>query len=243
MKNLVLGALLAAAVSSTACTSSNTSSVITARWSFNTYANRNSAPTAPCPTGYDTATVYVRPWDPFVGDFTGAPVPSDFFNCSDKIGTTDPLDGIFQVWVQIENHDGSLVYATSASEVIDTADGNATIDLPTLFLDAGYFDVSWDLERSGRRVHCSDVGLGNGQVTATVMATGSSSMIGGKFDCSDGYGVSDPLPEDTYLVTLTAGVPGADVGVSGPIDNVDVTAPDGPEHGLTHLGVVKIPVQ
>jgi len=68
-------------------------------------------------------------------------------------------------------------------------------------------------------------------------------MIGGTFDCSDGYGVSDPLPEDTYLVTLTAGVPGADVGVSGPIDNVDITAPDGPEHGLTHLGVIPISVQ
>jgi hypothetical protein len=34
-----------------------------------------------------------------------------------------------------------------------------------------------------------------------------------------------------------------DIGVSAPIDNVEVTAPNGPEHGLTHLGVVKIPVQ
>jgi len=242
MKNLVLGALLAAAVSSTACTA-DTSAVITANWSFNTYVNRNSAPTAMCPDGYDTATVYVRPWDPFVGDFTGEAIPSDLFPCAKKSGTTDPLDGVFQVWVQIENHDGSRVFAASAAEVIDTADGNASIGLPTLFLDAGYFDVSWDLERSGRRGRCSDVGLASGQMTATVMATGSSAMIGGKFDCSDGYGFSEPLLEDTYLVTLTAGIPGMDVGASAPIDGVDVTAPDGPEHGLTHIGVVKIPVQ
>jgi hypothetical protein len=243
MKNLVLGALLAAAVSSTACTA-DTSARVTAIWSFNTYANRDSAPTAPCPNGYDTATVYVRPWDPFVGDFTGAAIASDFFDCAAKSGTTDPLDGVFQVWVQIENHDGSLVFAASPSEVIDTADlRNPTIELPTLFLDAGYFDVSWDLERSARRVHCSDVGLAGGQVTATVMATGHSSIVGGKFDCSDGYGVSDPLLADSYLVTLTAGIPGMDIGVSAPIDNVEVTAPNGPEHGLTHLGVVKIPVQ
>ena len=122
MKNLVLGALLAAAVWSTACgTTADTSAVITARWSFNTFANRNGPANAPCPAGFDTATVYVRPWDPFVGDFTGAAVASDLFDCSAKVGTTGLLDGIFQVWVQIENHSGSSVYASSEAEVIDTA--------------------------------------------------------------------------------------------------------------------------
>jgi hypothetical protein len=247
MKNLVLGALLAAAVSSAACgtSSSDTSARITANWSFNTYANKANAPTAPCPTGYDTATVYVRPWDPFVGDFTGAAVPSDLFDCSAKTGTTGLLDGVFQVSVQIENHDGSMVYASSEAVVIDTANGDQSITLPTLFTDAGYFDLSWNLLRSGARVHCADAGIGSsGRISTTAVANSSSAMLVDKFTCTDGFGISDPLPEDTYLVTVTASTaPGSDIGASSPIDNVEITAPDGAQHGLTHLGVVDIPVQ
>ena len=241
MKNLVLGALLAAAVSSTACgTSSDTSAVITARWSFNTYENRNGPPIAACPDGFTTAAVYARPWDPFVGDFVASAEQPDLFDCDLNQGTTLPLDGVFQVWVQIENTSGSSVYAVSESIVIDTADGDATIDLPTLFTNAGYFDLSWNLTKNGTRVHCADAGIGpSGQITAVVMATSSTAMAGGKFDCEDGFGVSDPLLVDDYLVTVTASsAPGTDVGVSDPIDHVLISAPS----GLTHLGVVKIPV-
>jgi hypothetical protein len=245
MKNLVLGALLAAAVSSAACgTTSDTSARITASWSFNTYANRNGPANAPCPAGFDTATVYVQPWNPFDGGTTGAAVPSDLFDCSAKLGKTGLLDGIFLVWVQIENHDGSLVYASSEAEVIDTADGDQSITLPTLFTDAGYFDLSWNLLRNGTRVHCADAGIGSaGRISTTAVANGSSAMLVDKFTCTDGFGVSDPLPEDTYLVTVTASTaPGSDIGASSPIDNVVITAPDGPKHGLTHLGVINIPV-
>jgi len=250
MKNLVLGALLVAAVSSAACgTTSDTSARITASWSFNTYANRGNPATAPCPSSpvnYDTATVYVRPWDPFVGDFTGAAVPSDLFDCSAKTGTTGLLDGIFQVWVQIENHSGSSVYASSEAEVIDTADGDQSITLPPLFTDAGYFDLSWHLLRNGARVHCADAGIGSaGRISTSAVVSGTSTLIIDKFTCTDGFGISDPLPVDTYLVTVTAStMPGMDIGNSAPIDNVDITTPDvAPQHGLTHLGTVDITVQ
>jgi hypothetical protein len=242
MKNLVLGALLAATVWSTACgTTSDTSAVITARWSFNTYANRNGAPNGACPVGFDTAAVYARPWDPFLGDFVGSAEQPDTFNCSDKVGTTFPLDGVFQVWVQIETHDGSSVYAQSESIVIDTADGDASIDLPTLFTDAGYFDLSWDLEKSGRRVHCADAGIGSsGRISTTAVAISNNAMVVDKFTCDDGFGITEELPVGSYDVTVTASsVPGMDIGVSDPIADKRITAPS----GLTHLGVVKIPVQ
>ena len=64
MKNLVLGALLAAAASSTACTSSSTptDAVITARWSFTDYASNKAGRPAddPCPTNFDTAEVHAK---------------------------------------------------------------------------------------------------------------------------------------------------------------------------------------
>lgn len=253
MKNLVLGALLAAAASSAACGGMtteppppDTSAVITASWSFNTYANRANAPTAPCPTDtatgmpFDTATVYVRPWDPFVGDFTGPAIASDLFNCSDKVGTTDPLDGIFQVWVQIENHSGSKVYARSEAKVIDTADGDQSITLPTLFTDAGYFDLSWDLLRAGSstRLRCADAGIStSGRISTSAQMTSGGTIYLDKFPCDDGYGITEELPVGTYDVTVTVtSMPGTDIGASDPITDQPITAPN----GLTSLGHVKI---
>ncbi len=244
MKNLVLGALLTAAVSSAACGStSDTSARITASWSFNTFANRNGAANADCPAGFDTAAVIVRPWDEFVGDFTGPAVPSDLFDCSAKVGTTAPLDGVFQVWVQIESHDQQTVYAQSESVVIDTANGDQSITLPTLFTDAGYFDMSWDLERSGStaRLHCADAGITSaGRISTSAQAMSSSMIYVDQFSCDDGFGITSELPVDSYDVTVTVtSMPGTDIGASDPIPDQQITAPS----GLTHLGHVKIIVQ
>jgi hypothetical protein len=242
MKNLVLGALLAAAVSSAACgtTSTDTSARITASWSFNTYAGRNGPANAPCPAGFDTATVYVRPWDSFAGNFTGPAVPSDLFDCSAKVGTTGLLDGVFQVWVQIENHDGSSVYARSEAVVIDTLDGDQSITLPTLFTDAGYFDLSWDLERAGSstRLHCADAGItSSGRISTTAVAVSNNAMIVDKFSCDDGYGITSELPVGFYDVTVTvSSMPGTDIGASSPLPDKEITAPN----GLTSLGHVQI---
>jgi len=247
MKNLVLGALLAAVVSSAACTTADTSAVVTAHWSFSTFANRMGPATDPCPVvggvNYDTATVYVRPWDPFVGDFTGPAVASDLFSCADKVGTTAPLDGIFQVWVQIEDHNGANVYARSEAVVVDTADGDASITLPTLFKDAGYFDMSWDLVRQGSstRLRCSEVGLTSAsRISTTAVANSDHAMFVDKFSCDDGYGVTSELPVGLYLVTVTvSATEGNDIGASGPLPDKEIKAPN----GLTSLGHVKITFQ
>jgi hypothetical protein len=243
MKKLVLGALLGAAASSTACTSAApTDAVVTASWSFSTYANRKQAPTDPCPAGFSTATVHAREWDPFLGEFVAGGLDvQDKFNCSDKIGTTDPLDGVFLIWVSIESTSGGTVYAESESEFFDTIDGDATISLPTLFKDAGFFDLTWDLVKNGARVHCQDVGIGSsGSVSATAISVVSPSFMAiDKFTCADGFGTSEVLPVDTYDITVTASTGSSDVGASGPIADVPIHAPN----VLTHLGHVKIPVQ
>jgi hypothetical protein len=249
MKNFVSVALLAAAVSATACGTStpdpvDTSAVITAHWSFSTYDTfaHNGAPTDPCPAGFDTAAVHARPWDPFLGQFTASDMPPDKFNCSDKGGTTDPLDGIFQVWVSITDHSGGTVYAQSESVIIDTADGDSTITLPTLYKDAGFADFSWDLVRGNTRLHCSEAGItSSGYIGSTsVSVTSPSFMALDKFTCEDGFGITSPLPDDDYDMTLTAvAKPGTDIGVSDPQPDITITAPN----GLTHVGHVKIPVQ
>jgi hypothetical protein len=244
MKNLVSLALLAAAASATACTSTaDTSATVTAHWSFSSYATfaNNGAPTDPCPTGFDTASVYAREWDPFLGQFVATAMQPDKFTCSDKVGTTFPLDGVFQVWVQIEDHSGATVYAQSESIVIDTIDGDTDITLPTLYKDAGFADFSWDLTRGSTRVTCSSAGVtSTGYVGATAHADSSSFSAVDKFDCTDGFGISAPLPAgDDYTVTLTAvAAPGTDLGVSDP-GTATITAPN----GLDHVGHLKILVQ
>lgn len=248
MKKLVLGALLAAAASSAACTTDDpippppAGAVVTAQWSFSRYANRDSPPTDPCPPGFSTASVHAKEWDPVLGQFVpGGLEVIDKFNCSDKRGITDPLDGIFLIWVQIEDTSGANVYAQSESEFFDTINGDASIDLPTLFTDAGYLDLSWDLIGSGNtRLSCAQAGIGSdGSVSTTAVSVASSSMMYiDKFDCTRGFGTSDVLPEDTYDVTVTASTRTADIGASAPIADVLIAAPN----GLTHLGHVRIPV-
>lgn len=246
MKNLVLGALLAAAVSSAACgTTSDTSARITARWSFNTFANHMGTPNGACPDGYGTTAVYLRPWDPFVGDFTGPALASDLFDCVKLTGTTDPLDGIFQVWIQVETDDAtpttppSAVYVQSGAIVIDTADGDQTIEMKPVYTDAGYMDFGWKLQKNGGHVHCADLGVGHNGIAS--VAVSPSFMLTDKFDCDDGFGTTSVLAADTYLVTVTAtSTAGVDVAGSGPIDNVDITPPNGSEHALTSLGIVTV---
>jgi len=234
MKNLVLGALLAAAVSSAACgTSSNTSAVITANWSFKQF---NPAGAAGCPVGYDTVAIYARPWDPFVGDFVASADPPDLFNCSDLQGTTLPLDGVFQVWVQVESHDQTQIFVQSGSVVIDTADGDATIGIKPIYIDAGYLDFAWALSKNGAHVHCSDVNVGNNGIATTVVD--ANFMITDKFDCTDGFGTTDALPAaDDFVLTVTAtDTSSRDWGASGPID-LTITKPPYPG-GLTTLSSV-----
>jgi hypothetical protein len=242
MKNLVLGALLIAAASSTACTSSSsTEAVVTARWSFSSYANRNQVPNDPCPTGFNTASVHAKEWDPVLGEYVaGGLEVVDKFTCSDMRGITDPLDGTFLIWVQIENDSGSNVYAQSESEFFDTADGDKTIDLPTLFVDAGYFDLSWDLISSANaRLSCAQAGIGSsGSVATTVVESSSNFMAVDKFTCEDGFGTTAEVPVGLYDVTVTAENGSADIGASLPLANKPITAPN----GLTHLGHVRIPV-
>lgn len=253
MKNLVSGALLAVAVSSAACGGMttteppppDTSAVITARWSFNTFDNRNGPANGACPTGFGTTAIYVQPWDPFAGVTTGPAVPSDLFNCSDKVGTTDPLDGVFQVWIQVETDDAtptrppSQVYVQSGSLVIDTADGDQSIEMKPVFTDAGYLDFGWKLQRNGSHLHCADVNVGHNGIAST--AVSSDFMAVDKYDCDDGFGTTGVLKQGTYLVTVTAtNTSGQDVGASGPNDGVLITSPGGSKHGLTDIGIIPV---
>jgi hypothetical protein len=236
MKKLVLGALIAAA-SATGCSSSTpTDAVITARWSFTHFADGTARN---CPSGFPTATVVSQPWDPVSNALFGAPI-LDKFNCSDMRGTTDPLDGIFLVWVQIESDDRQRVYAKSEQTYIDTADGDATIDL-ALLDDAGFFFLTWDLvdATSQAPLTCKQAGItSTGAIETIATIAGSTFMLTDQFRCEHGFGTTDPLLAGTYTVSVEAVQDNLSLGNAPELTNKRITAPN----GLTDLGHVVIPI-
>jgi hypothetical protein len=238
MKKLVLGALLAAAASSGACGSSaSTSAVITAHWPF---THVDGTASGQCDPSFGTAAIYSQPWDPVSNQLLDAPV-IDKFNCSAMRGTTDPLDGIFLVWVQIESDDGSRIYVKSKETYIDTADGDLTIDFPILD-DGGYFFLTWDLvgATSNAPLTCAQAGIGkNGSVETVATIAGGTNGAVDKFTCEHGFGTTDALEQGTYTVSVDANDnSGAAVGTAPTLTNKVIRAPG----GLTDLGHIIIPI-
>jgi hypothetical protein len=243
MKNLVLGALILA-TSATGCVVNNTNNpppvsypaVVTANWSIDHFS-----PMGPrsCPIGYDTASIVSQPWDPINNVTFGTPIV-DKFNCSDMHGVTDTLDGIYLVWVQIEDHNGANVYAKSGHVVFDTAGGNLTIPFH-VWDDAGQFFLTWDIVRagSGAALSCADVGAGAKVGTSATLATDTTVLFADNFKCTDYYGTTDPLVAGTYTVTVQALLSnGQALGGGITLTSKQLTSPN----GLTDLGHVLIPI-
>lgn len=242
MKKLVLGVLLAAVASSTGCIISSgssdgdTSAVITAQWSFTHFSGGSGS----CPPGFSTTTIVAQPWDPIANELFGTPV-LDKFNCSDMRGTTDPLDGVYLVWVQIESDNGQQIYAKSKHTYIDTLDGDAAISFPILD-DAGYFFLTWDLVDAATQapLTCKEAGLtGDAAIeTLATIVTDSNFLLTDKFPCEHGYGTTSPLLAGTYTVSVEATVNNKSLGNAPELTNKRITAPE----GLTDLGHILIPI-
>jgi len=240
MKKLVLGALLAAVAASGACgTSASTEAVITAHWPF---THVDGTASGQCDPRFPTASIYSQPWDPITNELLDVPV-IDKFDCSAMRGTTDPLDGIFLVWVQIENDTGTSLYVKSKETYIDTADGDLVIDFPILD-NGGYFFLTWDLvdERTQAPLTCSQAGIGkNGSVETLVTIAGSDPSIPpivDKFTCEHGFGTTGAFVADTYTVSVDADDGTGAIGTAPALTNKVIRAPG----GLTDLGHILIPI-
>jgi hypothetical protein len=246
MNKLVMATLIAAAASSAACTATvtpidppppDTSAVITANWQFDHFEDGTPRQ---CPTNFQTASIYSQAWDPISGRLLGQPI-IDKFNCSAMRGTSDPIDGVFLVWVQIESDNGQNVYAKSAQSYVDTLDGDASITFKILD-DAGYFFLSWELrdKTTGALLTCADASAGGGAVKVETVATivGTDFMLADRFPCEHGFGTTDPLLADTYTVSVDAAISSGSIGTAPALTNKVVSSPN----GLTDLGHIMIPI-
>ena len=198
-----------------------------------------------CPVGYDTAGLYSQAVDSSgnpIGTCTAASQTCfiDLFNCTDGAGTSSPLPpGQWLTWIQIESHDGTMVYAQSTSAIVDNTTSDKTFNAD-IYTDGGYFYWSWTLRgrTSGNPLTCADVPTQNGtEIVSTV--TGTMTAFSDIFTCTDGAGYTSVLSTGSYTVsfdlldnTMTA------IGYGPTQTNQIITAPN----GITILPPVTIDV-
>jgi hypothetical protein len=236
MKNLILAAMLGAAVASTACTTSNNLTV-TAHWKF-THIADGTART--CPVGFDTATVFAQPVDELTAQANGGLISADLFNCDATQGTIVVPDGLYLMSVRIENHSGSSKYADSEAVFIDTAvDASFSVEILD---DGGYLTFRWTLKdaQTNQTLTCAAAGVtSNGSVESIATSTVNANvMFTDKFTCEDHYGTTAGLKAGTYVVSLDA--ENNNVRLGNPVNFA--ATPVGAQNSVTDLGTVALPI-
>ena len=206
---------------------------IAASW---TIRNVAGTPQAICSGVYTTAAVVSQPLDD-----AGNPVGNaiiDLFDCTAGTGTTGPLyEGHYDVWISIQNGNGTQVYATSVKARLELTQ-NLTLNA-SIYTDGGYFGFAWLLRGSvsNNVLTCAQAGADSVELIATV--TGGSTAFTDIYDCTDGSGVTAALAAGSYTVSISAlNVANASIGTAPALVNQVIQAPN----RVTNLGSVTIPI-
>lgn len=172
-----------------------------ATWAFK---STQTTGTLNCPTGYDTAAVYMQEVDAN-GNNVGQPT-IDLFTCSDLTGMVTAVpSGTYQTWIEITNTTNSMKWGQSVDAIADLTAANATYSAD-LYIDGGYFALKWVLvgSVSNSTLSCANAGADSVE-TAVSLSNGTSTVpITDVFTCADGQGVTSVLPADSYTVSIDA---------------------------------------
>lgn len=207
-------------------------------------ADQNGNPIAAgCPAGATSAIVYsllegASPGDAYV----------DKFNCTAGAGTAADLPtGRYQVWVRLTDDSESLLFAESGSLLADIGDGQVTTVNHDIYVDHGFFTMSWQLlDPAGNRAACGQVAGEDGVSIAA--STGGGGLIDTIVDCESGddpaIAITDPLPigVDYTLSLALLNAQQQSIGTSA-------TIPPNPDRALDYgnefadLGTVDINLQ
>ena len=230
-------------VCSSACTLVSTpTGHITASWTLKNIAtNTNTA----CPTGFDTGALYVQ-----AADNNGNPIGTcttvsntcfiDLFNCSAMAGTSDPLPASpYIAWIQIENHDGSQVYAKSTEAFVDITNVDKSMHADILN-DGGYFYLTWSLygANSNATLTCAQAGVTGGVETIATL-NGTSTAYNDQFNCTDHFDYTAGVPAGTYTVSVDA-FNSANQALGSPVNLTNKSVAT--QNQITDLGHIMLPI-
>jgi hypothetical protein len=239
MKKLVLFSLIVALVSQvTGCiiSSDDTSNgAIDANWDIKSVDGTSLQ----CPAGFDTAALYSQQIDVNYADI-GGQITGDLFDCSAFTGLSAPLVATtYLSWIQIENHDGSLVYATTVQAFVDltTSDKSFSADI---YDDGGYFQMAWQLTVAGSPSSCAENSDITGVEAISTEVNNPSNAVSDIFHCADHYGVTGVLPAGNYSISVDAfNAAMQAVGTAATITNKTIQV----QNHVTDLGTITIPLQ
>lgn len=241
MKKLVLFSFIVAMVSQvTGCIISSGddggggSGYITAQWDIKSVDGTSLQ----CPAGFDTAALYSQEIDSNYGNVGGV-ITGDLFDCSAFSGVSAPLPATtYYSWIQIENHDGSTVYASTVQAYVDLTLSDKTFSA-NIYDDGGYFQMSWALTVGGSPSSCAANSDITGVEAISTEVGNPNNAVSDIFQCSDHYGVTDVLPAGTYTISVDAfNSAMTAVGTAAPITNKSIQV----QNRVTDLGTITIPL-
>lgn len=191
-----------------------------------------------CPPGYDTAALYNQPVDAN-GNNAGA-VVVDLFNCTDKAGTSAPLNpGLYLTWIEIANHDNTDVFAQSLSAFVDVTVSDKTFNAQIL-ADGGYFQLAWGLvdSQTNAALTCAEAGA-DGVESVGSLVSNPNAANSDIFNCEDESGITAGFAEGNYTVSVYAvNSANQQLGDAVVLDNKVIQGPN----KVTDLGAVMLPI-
>ena len=241
MKKLVLFSLIVALVSQvTGCIISSDdddgggNGFITANWDIKSIDGTH----LDCPTGFDTAALYSQEIDANYGN-VGGPITGDLFDCVAFTGLSAPLPATtYYSWIQIENHDGSTVYAQTVEAFVDLTLSDKTFSAD-IYDDGGYFQMAWALTVGGAPSSCAANADITGVEAISTEVGNANNAVSDIFHCGDHNGVTDVLPAGTYTVSVDAfNAAMQAVGTAPTLTNKTIQV----QNHVTDLGTITIPL-
>ena len=199
MKNLVLSALVLAAVSQAAgcIIVSDDEDTGNANVSWRLLSTDAADPNGAdipgaCPEGATRAVIYAQ------AASGGAPF-EDRWLCNDLAGFAEKLPADrYTMWVRLTDESFTTRYAETASQIVDVpAGGTVTVPTYDLYVDRAFYVVGWNLRDDvGAAIPCSNVDGENGvSITATDAGGGLWNV---DVDCEEGLApsqtVTEPIP-------------------------------------------------
>jgi hypothetical protein len=189
---------------------------VSATWHVDSVSAAGTVSPTSCPAGIDTAALYTVA---ATSDGTaistctvanGTDCFIDLFNCDDNAGISSALPAQnYLTWINLTNHDGSQIYATSTAEFVDITNVDMNFDTEIL-VDGGYFKLSWSLKGASSQaaLTCSQTAAssaaGGSVEVASTLSSNASILLTDKFNCEDHFGYSAPLPWGSWNITIDA---------------------------------------
>lgn len=151
---------------------------------------------AACPPGATTVRSISIP-------STGQEIP-DAYDCADggHVSAGLPPD-TYTVYLNVENDNGSVLYAQSYSETgVEVTEGGTTPLTFDVAVDGGYIGLTWTIEGGeATTAACDGVGATDVGVLATLV--GTADATDDLFDCDAGEGTTKKILTGEYTVEVS----------------------------------------